>query len=129
MVCNIFLKFYFYFRQSDQEEQVVPEPIPEPVPAPAPETVPAPEIKPTRHEAIQMASNSVLTPVSETPPQTTTTSTTTPRSNKWARFEIYSKYRGSRVSYPGAGFGAAFSQALAADNITLIPRLCSFSFG
>ena len=31
-------------------------------------------------------------------------------------------YRGSRVSYPGAGFGAAFSKALAADNVTLIPR-------
>ena len=39
------------------------------------------------------------------------------------RFQVYSKYRGSRTSYQGAGFGAAFGQALAAENITLIPRL------
>merc|ERR1739848_622965 len=69
-----------------------------------------------------MASNSVLTPVSETPPETTTTTTTTPRSNKWARFQVYSKYRGSRTGLAQAGFGVAFGQALAADNITLIPR-------
>ena len=73
-----------------------------------------------------MASNSVLTPVSETPPETTTTTTTTPRSNKWARFQVYSKYRGSRTGLAQAGFGVAFGQALAADNITLIPRSLYF---
>ena len=75
-----------------------------------------------------MASNSVLTPVSETPPETTTTTTTTPRSNKWARFQVYSKYRGSRTGLAQAGFGVAFGQALAADNITLIPRSLFFFF-
>lgn len=94
---------------------LIPIPAPAPVPAPAP--APAP-----RDVAIQMASNSVLTPVSETPPETTTTTTTTPRSNKWARFQVYSKYRGSRTGLAQAGFGVAFGQALAADNITLIPR-------
>lgn len=67
-------------------------------------------------------STAVLTPVTDSPPETTTTTTTTARSNKWARFQVYSKYRGSRVSYPGAGFGPAYRDALAADNITLIPR-------
>ena len=94
--------------------------MPAPAPAPAPAPVEA------RDVAIQMASNSVLTPVSETPPETTTTTTTTPRSNKWARFQVYSKYRGSRTGLAQAGFGVAFGQALAADNITLIPRSLFF---
>ena len=64
--------------------------LPAPSPTPAP-PAPAPELETApindRHTAIQMASNSVLTPVSETPPETTTTASTTPRSNKWARFQ------------------------------------------
>ena len=72
-----------------------------------------------RKVALQM-STAVLSPVTETPPETTTS--TTPRSNKWERFQVYSKYRGSRVSYPGAGYGAAYGAALSAANITLIPR-------
>ena len=52
--------------------------------------------------------------------ETTTTTTTTERGNKWARFQVYSKYRGSRVSFPGAGFGEAYRKALAAEK--LIPR-------
>ena len=36
--------------------------------------------------------------------------------------QVYSKHRGSRVSYPGAGFGAAYAKALAMNNVTLIPR-------
>lgn len=74
-----------------------------------------------RNVAVQM-STAVLTPVTESPPETTRPPATTERSNKWARFQVYSKYRGSRVSYPGAGFGAAYREALAADNVTLIPR-------
>ena len=122
--------FFKYSRQSDQaEEDAVPAPIPTPAPVPAPAPAPAPVPAPieSRDVAIQMASNSVLTPVSETPPETTTTTTTTPRSNKWARFQVYSKYRGSRTGLAQAGFGVAFGQALAADNITLIPRSLFFS--
>jgi len=109
--------------QSDQaEEDAVPAPIPTPAPVPVPAPAPAPAPVESRDVALQMASNSVLTPVSETPPETTTTTTTTPRSNKWARFQVYSKYRGSRTGLAQAGFGVAFGQALAANNITLIPR-------
>ena len=72
-----------------------------------------------RNVALQM-STAVLTPVTETPEATTTSTTTTERTNKWARFQVYSKYRGSRVSYPGAGFGEAYRQALSGEN--LIPR-------
>ena len=74
---------------------------------------------PTRNVALQM-STAVLTPVTETPDATTTTTTTTERSNKWARFQVYSKYRGSRISLHGAGFGEAYRKALAAEK--LIPR-------
>ena len=65
-------------------------------------------------------STAVLTPVTETPDATTTTTTTTERANKWARFQVYSKYRGSRISLHGAGFGEAYRKALAAEK--LIPR-------
>ena len=74
---------------------------------------------PTRNVALQM-STAVLTPVTETPDATTTTTTTTERANKWARFQVYSKYRGSRISLHGAGFGEAYRKALAAEK--LIPR-------
>lgn len=120
--------FFKYSRQSDQaEEDAVPAPIPTPAPVPVPAPAPAPAPVESRDVALQMASNSVLTPVSETPPETTTTTTTTPRSNKWARFQVYSKYRGSRTGLAQAGFGVAFGQALAANNITLIPRSLFFS--
>ena len=66
-----------------------------------------------------MSGNAALIPVTETPP---TISTTTKGPNKWEQFQIYSKFRGSRVGYSGAGFGAAYSKALAMNNVTLIPR-------
>ena len=74
---------------------------------------------PNRNVALQMSGNAALIPVTETPQ---TTSTTTKGPNKWEMFQVYSKYRGSRVGYSGAGFGAAYSKALAMNNVTLIPR-------
>ena len=92
--------------------------LPAPSPTPAP-PAPAPELETApindRHTAIQMASNSVLTPVSETPPETTTTASTTPRSNKWARFQ---------------GFGTIqFFKILKQSpflTLTLVPGVCVF---
>ena len=70
---------------------IVDEKVPE-VPE-VPEVLPeVPEVR-DRNVDLQMAGNSVLTPVTDTPPEITTTASTTPRSNKWARFQVYSKYR------------------------------------
>ena len=69
---------------------IVDEKVPE-VPE-VPEVPKVPEVR-DRNVDLQMAGNSVLTPVTDTPPEITTTASTTPRSNKWARFQVYSKYR------------------------------------
>ena len=68
----------------DEKVSAVPE-VPEVLPE-------VPEVR-DRNVDLQMAGNSVLTPVTDTPPEITTTASTTPRSNKWARFQVYSKYR------------------------------------